>query len=282
MPSDNRCKAPGCSKKATRTQKTLCESHYMFLRKYGQFEPPPKLPDATHCCVEGCQKSPRSRVAKYCEQHYYQIRRNGYLGLKRRPKLIDHSEGYQLLKAPHHPLTTPGQQFRVYEHRAEFYRVFGNGPFHCISCGDELDWKDACVCRQNSDRADNEVDNLEIRCRSCRSKKAFDAAAKTLADKHYHWIEWNGERKNLKDWAESLNLTPGCLYRRIKLGWTTSEALSSSPKKPRKRRKRTNLSAEQVDEIRSLADDFAKSQIAEAYGISSQTVTRILSDPNWG
>lgn len=205
----------------------MCERHYNFMRKYGAYEPPvrPRLPDSERCLVDGCEDKPRSRIAKYCEKHYMQLRRNGRLGPKGRPRLLAHSHGYLKLASPGHPLLTPSETYRVYEHRAQFYEKFGHGPFECAGCAVSLEWDSACVCRQNSDKADNDLGNLEIRCRSCASKKAFEASRPTLEQTHFRFLEFNGVRKTLKDWAADVALKPGTLARRLDLGWPIQKAL---------------------------------------------------------
>lgn len=275
------CRAPGCGKPKYHQRKDLCEHHYWCLRTYGSFDVPPKdrKPDSERCAVDGCAKPPRSRVATYCEKHYGQIRRNGYLGPIERPDLIEQSAGYMLLKAPKHRLATPGQQYRIYEHRAEFYATFGEGPFHCVGCGGELAWEAACICRQNSDRADNEVDNLEIRCRSCASKKGFEYAKEWMEDHHYRWMEWNGKRQTATDWAKELGLRPTTVLRRLNAGWSVQKILTTKRGGTRNlpRPWSQKLTDTQVHEIRELINTSSHEEIASRYGLGASTISRIAN-----
>lgn len=84
----------------------------------------------TECCVPGCGKPLQSIKHKLCSMHFARLRRNGTLERKQWPELIDHSAGYKLLLAPHHPIATPGQPSRVYEHRAVFYAHNGEAIWY--------------------------------------------------------------------------------------------------------------------------------------------------------
>jgi hypothetical protein len=41
------------------------------------------------------------------------------------------------------------------------------------------------------------------------------------------WIEFNGERRVLKDWADLLGMRPGMLRKRLELGWSVERALAT-------------------------------------------------------
>lgn len=229
------------------------------------------------CTVDGCGNITRSTNAAYCEMHYGQIRRNGYIGPKPRPRLLEHSHGYMKLAAPGHKLTTPAEHFRVYEHRAEFYERFGDGPFPCKCCGVELQWDAACICRDTGDKSDNRIDNLEIRCRSCASKKAYEASKKTLAKTHYRWIDWNGQRKTVTEWATAIGLKPATLLRRLNQGWSIERMMTTRTNGSRNspRPSRQKLTDAQIKEIRAMIGHFSYTDIAEVFGIGATTVGRI-------
>jgi hypothetical protein len=229
------------------------------------------------CTVTGCERHARSMSAAYCETHYYQIRRNGYLGPKARPDLIDHSAGYKMLKAPKHRLTTEAQQYRVYEHRAEFYEHFGEGPFHCKGCGIELRWDTACVCRETGDKADNRIGNLEIRCRPCTSKKAYEASKKTLEEVHYRWVEWNGERKTATEWSQEIGMKPGTFLRRLNAGWSVEKIMTTKKNATRNlpRPSRQKITDAQIAEIREMMGHFKYEDIANVYGVGTTTIGRV-------
>ncbi len=42
------------------------------------------------------------------------------------------------------------------------------------------------------------------------------------------WIEYNGERKNITDWASTFGLNTQTLWKRLKDGWPVHEALTTS------------------------------------------------------
>lgn len=48
-----------------------------------------------------------------------------------------------------------------------------------------------------------------------------------------HWIEVNGERLVLADWARRLGVRPQAIVNRIRLGWTEQEAVTTPTRKPR-------------------------------------------------
>ena len=46
------------------------------------------------------------------------------------------------------------------------------------------------------------------------------------------WIEYDGERLHIKDWAERVDLKYSTLYRRIRDGWSSEKALTTPQKSP--------------------------------------------------
>lgn len=209
------CKAPNCDKPPAPGRKDLCDRHYKFLRKYGSYEPPAKRVNA-RCVVDGCDAAPRSKGSSHCEKHYNQIRRNGHIGPIARPDLIDHSAGYKWLKAPMHQLTTPGQRFRVYEHRAEFHKQYGDGPFKCYSCDAPIDWDNMCVCRLDEDKAHNAIGNLVPACVRCRNANGITKLTRWARANRSTSIEWRGKIQPIGDWAEELGIPVWTLKRRIR------------------------------------------------------------------
>lgn len=259
------------------TPRLSCRTPKCVNPRHVQWEP--RRTARGTCTVDGCDTGVRSARSPYCEMHYGQLRRNGYLGPLKRADLIETTAGYVMLKAPHHPLTTPAQTFRVYEHRAEFYAHFGEGPFACAGCGLELRWDAANVCRHSDDKTDNRIGNLELKCRSCASKMSYDAARQTLEQTHYVWLEWGGRRQTASEWADELGLKRSTILRRFHAGWpvekivTTKLNGSRGDARPQKRK----LTDVQRCEIAALAGHFSRTEIAAAYGVGATTISRIAA-----
>lgn len=45
--------------------------------------------------------------------------------------------------------------------------------------------------------------------------------------KGLRWLEHNGTRKTLTQWAEQIGITPGALFHRLNAGWSLAEALTT-------------------------------------------------------
>ena len=130
------------------------------------------------CNVLGCDGLIRSARSTLCEKHYYRLRRNGHLSLKPKhdpPRLVDHSNGYKLLYAPDHPISTKGQPVRVYEHRAVYYEKHGDGPFRCHWCRLEVTWSTMHVDHLDDDKTNNEPTNLVASCPVCNQRRGSEA-----------------------------------------------------------------------------------------------------------
>lgn len=174
------------------------------------------------CSVDGCAATVRSAGASMCEKHYGQVRRNGYTGPKGRPVVIHHSEGYLLLEAPLHQLTTGSGTYRVYDHRAAFMERNGNGPFKCHWCDALLTWDGLCIARLNGDKHDNSPANLVAACRRHRT------AATDKLPRHYRRrrVEWRGVSKTLQEWSDQLGLPAYVLRNRLRV-WPTDLAMTA-------------------------------------------------------
>lgn len=206
--------------------KKFCSAACGFKHLARRHRPP--LPA---CSVSGCPRTVRSSGATMCERHYFQMRRNGYVGPMQRDERIGHSSGYQLLMAPDHALRTEHSNSpRVYEHRAMMFSEVGDGPICCADCGKEMRWKDgdSCVCRTNGDPSENQIGALEIRCRSCAGKLAYEASKGTLAKVHYRFLERDGKRQTLTEWAREMGMKPSTLARRLdRYHWPLDKALAT-------------------------------------------------------
>lgn len=180
----------------------------------------------TECSVAGCDKPMQSFKSGLCTMHLARVRRRGSLDRKQWPTLIDHSAGYKLLLAPHHPISTPGQQSRVYEHRAVFYAHYGEGPFRCHWCSAERNWEDMHVDHLDDDKTNNDISNLVASCPECNQQRGYWKAKRTLRQRRSRKITWQGRTQPLPDWAEELGIPVNALKQRLKAGWTVHRAFT--------------------------------------------------------
>lgn len=179
------------------------------------------------CNVEGCGNPARSSKTLVCEKHYYRQRRTGTTDLMPRemPRTRDHTGGYKLLYSPRHPISTKGQQARVYEHRAVYYKHHGEGPFSCVHCGAEVTWQTMHVDHLDDDPANNEIDNLGASCPTCNQKRGQWKAKRTARLTRSTSITWKGVTKPVGDWADELGIAPSNLKRRLRL-WPLERAMT--------------------------------------------------------
>jgi len=173
------------------------------------------------CAVDVCGKETRGR--KYCEMHYYRMRRKSTLDAPSFKHRYDHSNGYVLILAPGHRLAD--SRGRVYEHRKVFYDANGEGPFNCHVCGVCLTWDDLHVDHLDDDRTHNDVSNLAPACEVCNPWRSKDKAVATRRERHARWIEFNGERLTLTDWAQRLGIAPTNVAARLER-WPLERALT--------------------------------------------------------
>lgn len=59
----------------------------------------------------------------------------------------------------------------------------------------------------------------------------FDPTRKPELDKPGKRISHNGRTMALGDWADEVGLTPLTIWKRLKRGWSTAQALSSNVEK---------------------------------------------------
>ena len=218
-----KCKVEGCSSGAATGRKGLCMRHYRRQRRTGSTEFPVRF---DYCQAEGCANSPRSAYARHCDTHHHQLRRNGYIGPKRRPRLINHSQGYKLLAAPGHPLSTPGQTYRIFEHRAVYYEHHGNGPFDCVHCGNRVTWKTMHVDHLDDDPTNNVISNLGASCPTCNQFRGRSKMRRTMRQRRSTQITWQGRTQSVADWAEELGVPTHRIKQRLKAGWSVDRAMT--------------------------------------------------------
>jgi hypothetical protein len=160
--------------------------------------------------------------------HYYRLRRTGSLNLqpKTPPPIIKQTGGYLLRYAPMHPLAIMTNSPRVYEHRLVYYDAHGEGPFKCHWCGKEVHWDDMHVDHLNAVVTDNRLENLVASCSVCNQLRGKGKMTKTMREKYGHWIEFNGEKKLLRQWAKELGIGASALRWRLNSGWPLERALT--------------------------------------------------------
>lgn len=178
------------------------------------------------CSVDGCDKPSANLSCGYCDAHYARLRRKGRLELDTPRDLADHSHGYKLLYAPGHPLCTKGQQSRVYEHRAVYHALHGDGPFACYHCGCEVTWADMHVDHLNDVRDDNSPGNLAASCPACNKARGEWKMRATMRQRSLRQYTWGGMTQCASEWARSIGISHAAFMWRVKAGWPLSRIMS--------------------------------------------------------
>lgn len=206
--ADRRYCSPACAKRA-----------HLRLRHEGV--------KSGRCSVGGCNSHPRAVGSPYCDKHYLRLRRRGTLDLVGRParERLEHSEGYRLVYAPGHPMTTD-RHSHAYEHRVVFYDAHGPGPFNCHVCGTAGMLASFDVDHLNEVRSDNRLANLSPACPDCNKWRTTSRSEAARRQAHIRWVEHNGERLPLSAWAKRIGIKSSSLLLRIKNGWPMARALS--------------------------------------------------------
>lgn len=168
-PAPETCTIEGCDRPYR--ARGWCSTHWLRWKKHG--DPTTvreKLPPV--CLAPGCDKiSP----ARYCEMHRARLARTGSFDAPKRSTRHLHSQGYQLVKLPDHPLARASQNGWLYEHRAVLFDAIGPGWHDCHRCGMAVSWElsypeslDALVVDHlDEDKANNQVENLAPACAPC-------------------------------------------------------------------------------------------------------------------
>lgn len=179
------------------------------------------------CKADGCSNRATRVGHGLCEKHYTRLRRRGSLRLALEdappPREVNHSNGYILEYVPSHPLASRTTMSRVYQHRRVYYDAYGEGPFACYWCGDEVGWHDMHVDHLNAIRDDNRLKNLVPSCGPCNQSRG---TKKTHVERLSRTITFRGETRTLLEWATSVGITRESLQNRLRAGWPLERALT--------------------------------------------------------
>lgn len=188
-----------------------------------------KNQSVVQCCAPHCEREATRVGQQMCEKHYYRMRRNKTLVLKADisppPKLVERSDGYVLRFAPSHPLVTKGQ-VRVYEHRAVYYDVNGDGPFGCHWCGATVTWSDMDIDHIDANPSNNCISNLCASCHPCNVRRGFDKMTASHRARSTAKITWRGETLTEGQWAERVGISRQSIRYRLASGWGLERALT--------------------------------------------------------
>lgn len=176
------------------------------------------------CIVQDCAKSTRGGRCPYCEMHYGRLRRNGTLDRVLAAHTREHSGGYIQVPANGHPLARGGSL--VYEHRAVYYDAHGDGPFKCHWCGAHITWDTLHIDHLNDNRKDNRISNLVASCPICNQQRGREKMVKTMRRNYATWIEYDGKRQTLQEWARQIGIGRTALQYRLASGWPLDRALT--------------------------------------------------------
>ena len=204
----------------------MCSRHYRAWWTYGDPRYSMRVDNGGRCSVLGCERPPRSRTSPHCEVHYYRLRRNGSLDCVHVAHRINHSDGYVLVPARGHRVTTQSTRSHAYEHRKVFFDAHGEGPFNCHVCGCAVTWDDMHVDHLNEIRDDNRIENLSPACPTCNQWRGKDRQECALRSPKVRWLEYGGERLPISGWAQRLGISHSALAFRLDSGWPIDRALT--------------------------------------------------------
>lgn len=183
-------------------------------------------PPTMTCSIEGCGSRVRSWRATLCDAHYCRLRRTGSLDPRPRKGFTSHSGGYVVAHVQGHPLSTPGNVGKVYEHRRVYHEEHGEGPFSCHHCGVTVGWGDMHVDHLNDVPDDNDPSNLVASCAACnqgRGRYKMVAAQRAQGRQ----LTAFGRTQCLNVWADETGIPRTTLTRRLNEGWQAERALGT-------------------------------------------------------
>lgn len=217
------CCVEGCG--GARYKRDWCAKHYRAWWTYGDPMFSLRVSNGGRCSVLGCDRPPRSSTSPHCEVHYYRLRRNGTLDTVLAPHRIERADGYVLTPAAGHPMALG--RGHAYEHRVVFFDAHGAGPHACHVCGREDMLENQHVDHLNEVRNDNRLENLKAACPDCNEWRGKDRAALARTSPNVHWLEHNGLRLPMSEWAKRIGITPQSLSFRLRQGWSLDRALTA-------------------------------------------------------
>lgn len=184
------------------------------------------------CRVDGCGNEAMYKAKQLCQKHYFREMRNGTterLSRKRKDKCLD-GQGYVMLYKPNHPLATKNGLIR--EHRYVAYEKYKREEIKCEICNKSLTWESLHVDHIDENKENNNASNLRILCRACNVMRASVKKHKYL-HKSYHAITCNGITRTAAEWARTLGVSvcSNTIIRRIKSGWSVTDAIWTPSKK---------------------------------------------------
>ena len=176
------------------------------------------------CRVDGCDNEAMYKEKQLCQKHYFREMRNGtteILNRKRKDKCLD-GQGYVMLYKPNHPIATKNGLIR--EHRYVAIK--------CEICNKSLNWHTLHVDHIDENKENNDVSNLRILCRACNVMRTSVRKHK-YTHKSYHAITCNGVTRTAAEWARTLGVSvcSNTIIRRIKSGWSITDAIWTPSKK---------------------------------------------------
>lgn len=187
------------------------------------------------CAAEGCDRDARYKKLQLCQKHYFRHWRYGTTDLTNsRAYRYTHSNGYQMIYEPSHPLSQ--EKGYIYEHRFVLFNAKGYSLTECESCGKEWSWSNiygSHVDHIDCDKSNNKIENLRPLCNACnvnRHRKPEHEYKGNLA------ITYKERTMTANEWGRESDVpVAGYTIRaRIKAGWSAEKALFTPSRKKSK------------------------------------------------
>ncbi|MGM3426325.1 HNH endonuclease [Pseudomonas benzopyrenica] len=168
----------------------------------------------------------KNRARGLCIKHYNAAKSAGELdshSMERAPAGSGtiNADGYRVIYRPGHPKARANG--KVLEHVAKFHDAYGDGPFDCHVCGQQIAPEDFSVDHLNEVKADNDLANLAPAHLACNNRRS---TAKRR-------IRFGGELMTAGQIADALNLTRDVVEKRAATGKPLEEITSRKIRKGR-------------------------------------------------